>query len=185
MYQLAIMTTDPPNHTDPFIPQFEINNAPAQGVTYGVDLHVYPYSDSLLDLIQECLYERPAHRPGLIDLKQRVQAGMEAAILADPTPEPWVDFLPGEPLPPDVANPPALPQAGPGATRAQKQARRKAQREARRRARKDAAKQAKTEAQRVVRFSQRCRYIDPETKKQCKNKFRTDGTQIYCQDHGD
>jgi hypothetical protein len=181
---LLIITTQAPDHKDPFVPQYDLNDQPPKGITYGVHLSHYPYSNELCDLIQECLYEKPAHRPGLIELKERVRDLMETAILADPTPEPWVDFLPAEPLPPNVANPPALPQAGPDATEEEKSARRKAQREARLRARKDAAQQAQTQAQKARGFTQMCRYIYPVANRQCKNKFKTNGSQIYCKEHG-
>jgi hypothetical protein len=130
--QLLTMDTAPPDHTDPFLPAYDINNSPALGIVYRTNLQEYPFSESLRNLIQEWLYERPAHRPDIIKLKEKVQEGLTAAIEADPTAEPWLDFLPAEPIPPLVANPPALPEAGPGSTPAEKRARRQAQEEARR-----------------------------------------------------
>jgi hypothetical protein len=49
--------------------------------------------------VQECLYERPAHRPSLEELKTRVRDGYQAALDAGGTQDAWEDFLPAPPLP--------------------------------------------------------------------------------------
>lgn len=78
----------------PFLPGI-INGAPALGPAWGWDLqNLTLYSVTLRNLVTECLYENPAHRPTLENLKRQVMAGLTAARLADPTAEPYADFLP-------------------------------------------------------------------------------------------
>jgi hypothetical protein len=181
-YQLVVMGPEP-DPKDPFVPQYALNGDLPKGITYGVDLSVYPCSDSLLDLIQECLYERPSNRPEILELKRRVYHGMEACIQAGDAAEPWIDFLSAEPLPPDVENPPPLPALPAQPTRAQKLALQKAKRDGRLRAARDEKKQAQTAKDRNRLFLAICRHFYPDGK-QCKNKFKTDGAQIYCNEHG-
>ena len=82
LLRLLALTYNPPNHKAPFLPKFPLNNNPAQGLTYGAKLQTYgaaqgqKYSQSLIDLIYECLYEKPDHRPSLIALKTRVLKAM-------------------------------------------------------------------------------------------------------------
>lgn len=135
-YQLVVMGPDP-DTKDPFVPQYSLNGDFPKCITYGVDLSMYPYSDSLLDLIQECLYERSSNRPGILELKRGAYHGMEPCIQAGDSAEPWIDFLPAEPLPLDIANPPPLPALPAQPTRAQKLARQKAKKDARLRAARD------------------------------------------------
>jgi hypothetical protein len=108
---------------------------------------------------------------------------MEACIQAGDSAELWIDFLPAEPLPPDVANPPPLPVLPAQPTRAQKLALNKAKRDAHLRAAKDEEKQTQTAKDRNHLFLVICRHFLPDGK-HCKNKFKTDGAQIYCSDHG-
>jgi hypothetical protein len=81
---------------EPYTPIFD-NGKIAKGITFGVKLRSYPYSQHLLDLISECLYEHPAHRPAFPQLKERVRDGFNAAVLVNGGPEPWADFLPPPP----------------------------------------------------------------------------------------
>jgi len=67
------------------------------------------YTQRLRDLIQECLYEKPIHCPDVIELKPRISKGLCTALHSKPMPEPWIDFLPAEPIPPEIVNLPALP----------------------------------------------------------------------------
>jgi hypothetical protein len=107
---LATLSRYPPDPRQPFLPSWPMNGQPAKGICYGTDIHEYPYSDNLLDLIQECLYEHPKHRPTFPEFKERIRKGFEIALLADSDPEPWADFLPPAPLP--------LPGAAPNAANA-------------------------------------------------------------------
>ncbi|KAE9381091.1 kinase-like protein [Stipitochalara longipes BDJ] len=178
MFQLVILTLNPPDHRDPYLPDYEIDDAPPKGITYGVNLNLYPYSDTLKDLVQECLYDDPSHRPSLPDLKRRIYDGMESCIQAGDPPEPWVDFLPAEPPPPAIIIPPQ------GATQAQKAARRQAQQAARRQAQQDKARQALTQGERNTRIRQMCTYIkDDDT--QCQRTFLTlrGAKEVYCWEH--
>jgi hypothetical protein len=186
MYQLITMSYDPPDHRDPFVPQYNLRGHQPRGITYGTDLPAYPsYSAALRHLVQECLYENPGHRPDLPELKENVTFGIEAALSHNPEPEPWIDFLPAEPLLPNVANPPPLPVLPAQPTRAQKLARLKAGKEIRRRAARDAKKQAQTwgERERTQTYTAICRHFFPDNR-QCGNKFYTDGKEIYCHEHG-
>lgn len=103
MYQLVLLTPEPPNFRNSFLPYNKINDEPPKGLTYGVDIQEYPYSQTLRDLVQECFYEKPGHRPSLIDLKRRVLKGLETSMIADESEEPWEDFLPAEPAPAPAA----------------------------------------------------------------------------------
>jgi hypothetical protein len=176
-----------PDPTDPFPDQTPSNYHVPRRITYGRALYMDKYSNSLRDLIQECLYEAPKHRTPIDRLKRKIHEGMQACVLAGCIAEPWKDFLPAEPLPPDVVNPPALPvlQANPTAaqTLAHKKVLREAKKQARLRAAKDAAKQLLPKHKRERLFVQRYRNFDRDDK-QCGNKFKTDGTQIYCIEHG-
>jgi hypothetical protein len=97
---LATLSQQPPDPTLPFLPTWMMNGEPAKGICYGTDIHAYPYNDDLLDLIQECLYEQPVHRPKFPKLKERIRKGFDIALLVDPNSEPWADFLPPAPLSP-------------------------------------------------------------------------------------
>ncbi len=118
MYQLVTLEWDPPDHRAPFMPQFEINGAAAQDWTFGWDLQAFPYSNRLIHLIYECLYETPDYRPELPDIRKRIARGIQSALEADAPIEPWEDFVMAEPvdvLPPPVAGPPVPPAAVPPA----------------------------------------------------------------------
>ena|ERR1700712_1866140 len=52
------------------------------------------YSNSLKELIHECLYEKPSCRPTLEDMKERIQVGLAAVLSIDREPEPWENFVP-------------------------------------------------------------------------------------------
>jgi len=179
------MSLNPPDPKEPFLPQHNLRGNPPMGITYGTDLQAYPLSNTLLDLVQECMYEMPHHRPALSELKENTTWGIEATLSVSAEPEPWGDFLPAEPLPALVANPPALPVLPAQATAAQKLARRRARIDARRRAAQDEKLQAQTAGQREQSrvFMARCRDLFANGK-QCKNQFKTDGEQIYCNEHG-
>ncbi|PMD38033.1 kinase-like protein [Hyaloscypha variabilis F] len=118
MYQLLTLSQDPPDHRVPFLPDFSLNGDAPQGLTYGVNLQMYGvnsgppyerYSQDLIETIYECLYEQPAHRPTLIDLKTRILEGIEDCRLAGCKPEPWSIFLPAAPAPIVPATPLAPP----------------------------------------------------------------------------
>lgn len=67
-----------PKAKQPFIPTGAINGAPAKGISYGTRLQLMTYSDTLTDLIQEMLYEIPAHRPTVLEVKNRTLAVIAA-----------------------------------------------------------------------------------------------------------
>ena len=71
---------------------FKTNNQVPRGWTYGERIRNAVYSDSLKELIWECLYDRPAHRPTLQQLKKRVTRGLEEAITNNAPQETWTDF---------------------------------------------------------------------------------------------
>lgn len=110
MFQLATLSSDPPDFRSPFLPPWDLNGSPPRGPTCGLDLKAYPFSDTLTDIIFECLYETPGFRPELQDLKLRVMRGYQAAFRASPRPEPYEDFLQPEPF---VSAPPVAPPAAP------------------------------------------------------------------------
>jgi len=85
--------------TQPYTPVFN-NGEIAKGLAFGIELRSYPYSQHLLDLITECLYEHPKNRPTISRIKERVRDGFNAAVLANGEVEPWADFLPAPPPPP-------------------------------------------------------------------------------------
>ena len=171
---------NPPNQRDPFVPGYDLNAAAPLGITYGVHLSVRPYSSSLKDPIQACLYDDPIDRPTLTQLKERITNNIQACILAGAQPEPWVDYLPAEPLPTPIP----IPPLGQGPTQAQRTARRQAQAAARKQAREDMGRQPLTRKQRDAKVSQRCNHLKDDNT-QCKNKFSTTriGTKMYCKLH--
>jgi hypothetical protein len=185
MYQLITTSLCPPDPKEPFLPQQNLRGNPPQGITFGTDLQAYPFSNQLLDLVQECLYEMPHHRPSLTELKENVTWGIGAALSVGAESEPWNHFMPAEPLPAIIANPPPLPVLPAQPTAAQKLALRKARIEARRRVAQDEKLQPQTAGQRKQSrmFRARCRHLFANGK-QCRNQFRTDGEQTYCIEHG-
>lgn len=111
MYQLVTLRDEPPDElyppdaqgnrrfrVTPFLPPFTLDGGPAAGYTFGPNLRAYSnnseFSESLTDLIYQCLYEDPRNRPTLEDLKTRIALASEAAF-ADPIQsvvDPWADF---------------------------------------------------------------------------------------------
>lgn len=58
------------------------------------------YSASLISLIYECLYEKPALRPSSASLKHKIYHGREAAKQRDSMQiDTWQDMIPEEPVP--------------------------------------------------------------------------------------
>jgi hypothetical protein len=114
MWKLACLDGDGvPNPKIPFIPTFNLNGSPPKGRTYGIELRsisrdIIPagqavpagrYSRRLIDLIFECLYEIPRHRPTPIELKQRIKAAYDFVANQNSdvdmyAVEPWEDFEP-------------------------------------------------------------------------------------------
>lgn len=191
-YQLVLMTHDSPNHRDPFVPAYNLDGNPPKGITYGAGLSVAPCSKELKDLVQECLYENIEHRPNIQDLKQKARLGIKACIRAGAVPEPWEDFLPPEPLPLHIANPPARPVLPDYPTKAEKEYHKAAMKVFRKAARDDIAldeaKQLQPRHKRVKLkqlqqlFKGRCQHVS-QNDSQCKNRFWTDGTIVYCHRH--
>ncbi len=101
MYCLVVMRYHEPD-PEPFTPRWKLNSETAKGRTFGLELlgQSLHYSRALTDLVQECLYEQPGHRPDLKELKPRVQDGWKAAFKANATIDAWEDFLPQPPPPP-------------------------------------------------------------------------------------
>lgn len=85
MYQLVtLQRQDTVDHTKPFFPHVLISGAPAKGMTFAWDLSrsinpVGRYSEMLIHTLWEMLYEKPRDRPGLVELKERVEDGLVAA----------------------------------------------------------------------------------------------------------
>jgi hypothetical protein len=100
MHNLVMLISDiGPDPSQPFTPQ-RINDAAPKCRTFGYDMQSAAYSNSLKDLIFECLYEIPGKRPSITELKDRVGFGYEVAInsnKADDGSEPWEDFEMPEP----------------------------------------------------------------------------------------
>ena len=94
---LTVLKIELLDHTIPFLPNHLIDNLPAKGLTYGANLIPYPYSNALKNLIFECLYEIPAHRPSLLELKGKILAGWEIANL-ECEGEAWADIQAPEPI---------------------------------------------------------------------------------------
>ncbi|KAI6710476.1 hypothetical protein JHW43_006981 [Diplocarpon mali] len=83
MYQLICMKSDPPNHLTPFRPDYDLNGSPARGNTYGPETQIQNYSATLRDMIQECLYEMPALRCRLVDMKTTIRRQINAHFRAN------------------------------------------------------------------------------------------------------
>ncbi|PBP16585.1 hypothetical protein BUE80_DR012414 [Diplocarpon rosae] len=83
MYQLICLTKDPPKHLRPFKPDYDINGAPAKGNAYGPEIQIQDYSATIRDLIQECLYEKPAHRCSLMDMKTTIRRQIDVHFRAN------------------------------------------------------------------------------------------------------
>ncbi|KAH9216257.1 kinase-like domain-containing protein [Leptodontidium sp. 2 PMI_412] len=116
MYQFATLSDTPPSAGTPFFPTFHLNNAPPLGWTYGHDLQAYAFSTTLKDLLFECLYEIPSHRPDLLNLKTRIAAAITATLASDKALiNPWDDFIPDDPIdhPPPQGGSPSPPPPPP------------------------------------------------------------------------
>ncbi|PVH77366.1 kinase-like protein [Cadophora sp. DSE1049] len=130
MYQLACLDENPPKHLYPFTPDYEINGEAAKGDTYGFDIEASNYSNTLKHLILECLYEKPAHRCNLKDMKYIINKAIDTIIEKDGIDgDDWVDLelpqpggpamyprplvAPAPPPPPPPPPPPAPPAAPP------------------------------------------------------------------------
>lgn len=100
MYEAACLTGDEPEPYLPFLPNYPIRKLPAKGTVFGTLLRSQDlYSDELKDLIQECLYEQPGHRPSLIELKTHVTRALKKLVGTLNTPsEPWGDLDRPEPM---------------------------------------------------------------------------------------
>ncbi|KAH9216251.1 kinase-like domain-containing protein [Leptodontidium sp. 2 PMI_412] len=115
---LVCLDPDPPNHLFPFTPDYLVNQAAAKGATYGPDIQAQRYSDTIKHMILECLYEKPAHRCKLQDMKYTINYAIDKIIdESGPDGDDWADLElpePGGPviyprsiLPPAPAAPPA------------------------------------------------------------------------------
>ena len=104
MYCLIRLVDDElPSSNSPFYPNFLIDGKPAKGLTYGVELMNTPYSEELRHTILECMYEKPANRPPLSILKEKVHKNLTIcrdALIAsgDSEGEEWDSFVPPEPI---------------------------------------------------------------------------------------
>ncbi|KAJ5037200.1 uncharacterized protein L3040_007380 [Drepanopeziza brunnea f. sp. 'multigermtubi'] len=129
MYQLICLDFWPPDHTQPFMPGFNIQGAPAQGILYGVGqprplgpagspplpplvLQQQSYSAQLKDLVHECLYEIPAQRPTLATLKQTIAAQMALLVAGGATVDEWFDMETPDPAAVDISKAIARAAAG-------------------------------------------------------------------------
>ncbi|CAL3973700.1 unnamed protein product [Diplocarpon coronariae] len=97
MYEITCLyqvNSQVPEAGDPFLPEnFLINGDFARGPLFGTELQqLQSYSTALRDLIHECLYEDPAHRPSLLQLKNRIRAGVNACRAAGETVDEWWDL---------------------------------------------------------------------------------------------
>ena len=113
-YRLACLDENPPKHLYPFTPAYEISGGPAKGDTYGFDIESTHYSNTLKHMILECLYEKPAHRCKLVDMKYIINKAIDDIIQMDGGEgDNWVDLeLPG-PAPPPPPSPPPNPAPAP------------------------------------------------------------------------
>lgn len=56
------------------------------------------YSNTLRNLILECLYEVPADRPSLVDVKTRIKAAIAVLVMRGAAEDKWYDLeLPDQP----------------------------------------------------------------------------------------
>ncbi len=126
--RLACLDENPPKHLYPFTPAYEISGGPAKGDTYGFDIESTDYSNTLKHMILECLYEKPAHRCKLEDMKYIINKSIDEIIEIDGGEgDDWVDLelpqpggqviYPGpvvaRPSPPPPPPPPTPPVAVP------------------------------------------------------------------------
>lgn len=88
---------------------YNINGAPALGITYGTKLRATQYSTLLRDTIQSCLYEEPMNRPTSRRLKQIITNAIATCIVNGATPEGWHNLNVPEPRTQYVLLPPFSP----------------------------------------------------------------------------
>jgi len=84
--QLVATSNDTVRPAEIFRPaaNWNINGAPAKGRTFLPLIWEYTnYSERLRSTVLESLYEKPAHRPTLWELKTRARDGYAAALAAD------------------------------------------------------------------------------------------------------
>ncbi|KAH6711773.1 kinase-like domain-containing protein [Leptodontidium sp. MPI-SDFR-AT-0119] len=86
----------------PFTP-VTIRGHPPAGRVFGTEIQYVaspPLSNELKDTIQQCLYEMPLNRPGLLTLKRRAVNNIAALVAAGARPEGWQNLNRLEPLVP-------------------------------------------------------------------------------------
>ncbi|KAG4434270.1 hypothetical protein IFR05_010260 [Cadophora sp. M221] len=127
---LVCLDPEPPDHLFPFTPDYPVNQEAVKGVTYGPDIQAQRYSDTLKHMILECLYEKPAHRCKLQDMKYVINNAIDEINDENgPDGDDWANLElpePGGPViypksilplappaPPAPAPVPALPPAAP------------------------------------------------------------------------
>jgi hypothetical protein len=104
MFTAVTIYIDREQEQNPFRVPENINGAPAKCGTFRSYLAApfwkNTYSKALRDLIWECLYEIPAHRPTILELKARIRdslkGALEAAEKLGEWPELWESFVPRE-----------------------------------------------------------------------------------------
>ena len=95
-----LMIQDPPRPSTAFLPSWQMRGNPPKGQTYGIEMWGNDsYSETLRNLIYECLYEIPEHRPTVRDLKKAVVLGWQDAQQGSGGTggDPWEDFRMAEP----------------------------------------------------------------------------------------
>ncbi|KAE9368345.1 kinase-like protein [Stipitochalara longipes BDJ] len=100
IYGLIALDQIAPDQKQPFLPTWPLYAEPAKGITYGHKLNSFQpdlYSRKLTDLVQQCLYDVPAHRPNVLQLKELIASGLEDARGAGAVREDWENFLPDPP----------------------------------------------------------------------------------------
>ncbi|CZT46761.1 uncharacterized protein RSE6_07246 [Rhynchosporium secalis] len=76
---LVCLDANPPDHRFPFTPGYIINGKDPKGDTYGPAIEAeLQYSDELRHMVLECLYERPADRCVLRDMKYNISKKLDA-----------------------------------------------------------------------------------------------------------
>jgi hypothetical protein len=94
-YVASSDNTRPSNPSTAFLLSWQIGGDPSKGLTYGIEMWGNnSYSQTLRNLIYECAYEMPAHRPMIRDPKKAVVLGWQDAERASGGRggEPWEDF---------------------------------------------------------------------------------------------
>ncbi|KAI9047471.1 hypothetical protein LZ554_008190 [Drepanopeziza brunnea f. sp. 'monogermtubi'] len=110
MYQLLTLDGSPPDHLEPFLPDFDIDGDDQPPTTYGLRMMAYDeYSVALRDLIFQCLFETPDERPTLENIRLRVANGIEDTLSLNQAVEPYEDFTKAEPGDAPVVVPPVAP----------------------------------------------------------------------------